>query len=124
MRTLHALIIEDDADSALIFTEAPSAVGFATETVIDGKLALQRLAECVPDLVVLDLLLPHVSGKQILSAIRADARLAATKVILATADDVTAREIEELADIMLLKPISFAQLKGIALRYHTLILHD
>jgi CheY-like chemotaxis protein len=110
-----ALIVEDDAQLSEIFTFTLSNL-FETEAIMDGAQALKRLSEVVPHLVVLDINLPGASGKEILHSIRADARLEATRVILATANPIQAEELQDKADIVLLKPISPAQLRGFAER--------
>lgn len=112
-----ALIIEDDPDLVHIFAEALEQSGFQTATVSDGNLALERLSNMVPDIVVLDLHLPGVSGSMILRAIRADGRLTETRVIIATADDRTAEDLRNDADLILLKPISFKQLRKLSARF-------
>ncbi len=111
-----ALIIEDDQRLAAIFAQAMKMAEFETELIYDGEAALVRLAETTPAVVVLDLHLPHVSGADILHQIRADTRLAKTKVILATADSVMAETLHSEADLILLKPISFTQLRDLAAR--------
>ena len=111
-----ALIIEDDARLAKIFSFALQAAEFQTEIIQDGAIALTRLAEVVPHLVVLDLHLPHHSGQEILYHIRADARLDQTRVMLATADARLAENLREEADLVLLKPISPSQLRDLATR--------
>ena len=109
-----ALIIEDDPHQALFYAKALKAAGFETESFQDGDAALVRLAVLTPDLVVLDLYLPQASGKKVLSEIRGDRRLAKTHVILATAEANQANEIASQADLVLLKPISFDQLRDLA----------
>jgi DNA-binding response OmpR family regulator len=111
-----ALIIEDDPDAATIFSEALQAAGFETEIVRTGDKALKRLAVTTPDAVVLDLHLPHVSGTDILRQIRAEARLAKTRIIIATADPRLAELLRSQADLVFLKPISFSQLRDLAVR--------
>ena len=111
-----ALIIEDDYDLATIFAEALQAAGFDAEIIRAGDTALERLDATTPSVVVLDLHLPHVSGVDILQRIRADARLAGTRVMVATADPRMAEILEDEADLVLLKPISFSQLRDLAMR--------
>ncbi len=111
-----ALIIEDDRKQATIFDQALQMAEFETEIIRDGKAALERLAVTVPVLVVLDLHLPYVSGDDVLRQIRADERLAKTRVILATADPRMAEPLQEESDLVLLKPISFSQLRDLATR--------
>jgi DNA-binding response OmpR family regulator len=108
-------IVEDDPQLSRIFTLILSE-SFETETIIDGAHALVRLSEVVPHLVVLDINLPGASGAQILHSIRADARFESTRVILATADSRQAGELQDKADIVLLKPISITQLRELANR--------
>lgn len=116
MSEKFALIIEDDEDLATIFSEALKAGGFQTEIIYDGAIARQRLAEVSPDVVVLDLNLPHVDGNQLLTQIRSDARIEKTRVIVATADSGMANMLDHEADLVLLKPISFVQLRTMAER--------
>jgi CheY-like chemotaxis protein len=49
-----------------------------------------------------------------LRQIRADARLAGTRVIIATADPLMAQTLNDAADLVLIKPISFSQLRDLA----------
>jgi DNA-binding response OmpR family regulator len=108
-------IVEDDPQLSKIFSLTLSEA-FETESITDGNQALIRLSEIVPHLVVLDINLPGASGVEILHVIRADSRFAATRVILATADSRQADELQDKADIVLLKPISIAQLRELANR--------
>ena len=116
MRDRYALIIEDDSDLACIFAEALQAAGFSTSIVEDGERAMARLAVSQPDIVVLDLHLPRVSGADILRHIRADERLSDSRVIVATADPRLADMLPGHADLVLIKPISFRQLRDLAER--------
>lgn len=116
MSDLFALIVEDDNDLAIIFAMALQEAGFETQIVRAGDTALMWLSSSTPDIVVLDLHLPRVSGDNILKQIRADARLANTKVIIATADPRMAEALEDKADLVLLKPIGFSQLRDLAAR--------
>jgi two-component system, cell cycle response regulator DivK len=110
-----AFVVEDDPQLSRIFTITLSEA-FETEAITDGTQAMMRLSEVVPHLVVLDINLPGVSGAKILHSIRADARLAATRVILATASPRQADELQDKADIVLLKPVSISQLRDFANR--------
>jgi len=116
MNKKFALIIEDEPDLATIFSEALKAADFETEIIKDGKLAAERLADVMPDVVVLDHNMPHVSGRELLRQIREDERLAKTRVLIATADASMAEMLQNEADLVLLKPISFVQLRIMAER--------
>lgn len=110
-----AFVIEDDPQLSQIFALTLNDL-FETETLIDGSQALVRLSEATPQLIILDINLPGVSGAKILSTIHSDARFHATRIILATADSRQADELREQADIVLLKPISTLQLRDFAER--------
>ncbi len=113
-----ALIIEDDPDLADIFTEALRAANYETETIRDGQAARQRLRQITPKLVILDMHLPNVSGIDLLYLLRHDARLQKTLVIILTADARMAEAYEEQADYVLIKPVTFSQLRDLTSRLH------
>lgn len=116
-----AFVIEDDADLAIIFAKAVEAAEYQVEIIHSGDTAMQRLNETVPDIVVLDLNLPYVSGVTILDYIRTDERLRKTSIILATANYALAQSIEDRADLVLVKPITFSQLRDLTSRLRTRI---
>ena len=71
----------------------------------------------VPDLIILDLNLPRVHGSEILKAVRNDERLVDTRVIVATTHWQGAEEVEQDADLVILKPVGFEQLRDLASRF-------
>lgn len=111
-----ALIVEDEKDLSDIFAEALQHADFATEVVRDGQKAVERLAVIVPDLVLLDLHLPNVAGTDILKQIRQDERLGNTQVIVVTADARSAEFLRSDAELVLVKPVRFSQLRDLAAR--------
>jgi DNA-binding response OmpR family regulator len=114
MSKMFGMIIEDDEDLSVIFSEALQAAGFETEVIKRGDVAQERLAVTTPDVVVLDLQLPRVTGMDVLHQIRGDERLKKTRVIIATAHPHMAESLRDEADLVLLKPISFSQLRDLA----------
>lgn len=110
------LIVEDDEDLSAIFQEALSAAGFETETIRNGRLALDRLQNVTPDVVVLDMHLPQVTGSDILQYIRSEKRMAFTNVVVTTADAIMGEQVRDTADFVLIKPISFGQLRDLTAR--------
>ena len=114
-----ALVIEDDDKLSEIFTQALKAANYEVEAIKDGDLACQFLASGSPSLIVLDLHLPNVSGDTILKYIQEQAHLAETKVILATADPQMAETLQDSSELVLIKPVSFSQLRDLALRFHS-----
>ena len=111
-----AFIIEDDVDLSTIFADALESVGYEVERIKDGLKAQQRLREAIPDLILLDMHLPHISGGDLLTEIREDERLSNTNVILTTADARMAEAYDNLADFVMVKPISFVQLRDLSAR--------
>lgn len=111
-----AFVIEDDEDLAGIFSEALRASGFDVEIIADGTEAQKQLQLKVPEIIVLDMHLPHIDGGTLLSEIRSNELLKNTKVMIATADALMADLYQELADFVLIKPISFSQLRDLSKR--------
>ncbi len=111
-----ALVIEDDLDLASIFGEALKNAGFTVEVINDGAVAQDRLKEAKPQVIVLDMHLPHVDGATLLAQIRTDQRIQNTTVIVATADAQMGDIYRESADFVLIKPISFSQLRDLTSR--------
>jgi DNA-binding response OmpR family regulator len=116
MSKSFALVIEDDENLSELFVMSMQTAGFDTEAILDGQEALDRLQEITPDVVVLDLHLPRVSGETILKYIRGEERLTNTRVMLATADGQAAHWLLDESDIVLLKPISPVQMRTLASR--------
>ena len=105
-----ALIIEDDPKLAKIFSEALNLSNFDADIIYQGDIALKQLANVVPDLIILDIHLPYLSGRDILAAINANPNLEKTFVIVVTADLFEAEDLQGKADQVLMKPISFQRL--------------
>ena len=111
-----ALVVEDDDKLATIFTSALNLAGFDVRHAVNGRQAMDQVNSLMPAIVLLDLHLPEVSGDKILHYIRSADRLKDMVIILATADSAMADSLEEKADFVLQKPISFTQLRDLAIR--------
>lgn len=111
-----AFVIEDDPDLSEIFSRALQKAGFEVESILDGKTAQTRLGEAVPAVIVLDMHLPFVDGPALLKQVRADERLSKARVIIATADNAQAEFYRSMANIVMIKPITFSQLRDISAR--------
>jgi CheY-like chemotaxis protein len=110
-------IVEDYEDTVNIFSWALEMAGYDVEIAKDGAVAQKRLTEIVPDLIILDLHMPNVPGDVLLRQVRSDERLTNTRVFLATADANMAAQLRDQAELVLLKPISVAQLRDLAERF-------
>jgi DNA-binding response OmpR family regulator len=90
MKTI--LVVEDDFNIAKL-QKIILEDFYNVEIVNDGSLAFKIIKECMPDLVLLDLMLPGVNGLQICSAVKKDAALKNVKVVMVTAKtDLTDEE--------------------------------
>lgn len=112
-----AFIIEDNQDTVTIFQGALELAGYEVQVAMDGAVAREQLSSIIPDLIVLDLHMPHVTGDILLKQIRSDERLEEARVFLATADANMASHLRDQAELVLLKPIGFSQLKDLAERF-------
>jgi DNA-binding response OmpR family regulator len=112
-----ALIVEDHLASAEFFATALSESGFETEIIRTGQDGISRLSAVAPDLIILDLNLPGVHGSEILKAVRSDERVVDTRVIVATTHWQGAEEVEQEADLVILKPVGYEQLRDLASRF-------
>ena len=111
-RMLLALIVEDDEDAAEIFEFTLKGAGLATSVVRTGGEALTWLGAVIPDVIVLDLHLPNVPGTEVLRRMRGNPQLAGVPVIVATAHPELAEEVEEEANLVLIKPVRYTELRG------------
>src|SRR5689334_16936146 len=107
------LVVEDDPDIAELVARYLNKAGYATDTVASGRDALRMIAAAAPDLLVLDLMLPHVDGLEICRAVRANEKTAAIPIVMLTArgeesDRIVGLEIG--ADDYLSKPFSPGEL--------------
>jgi DNA-binding response OmpR family regulator len=115
-RPYKALIVEDDKDLTEIFSFALRRAGYETEILYAGDEACSRLDEYVPDLILLDIQLPEVSGADVLEYMRDNPRFEKTRIIVATASPIRIEHLREDADLVLVKPISVNQLSDLAAR--------
>ena len=81
----HVLVVEDDRDIADLIAYYLGRAGFAAEVVASGRHALSRIVAEPPDLLILDLMLPHVDGLEICRAVRMDPKTATIPIIMLTA---------------------------------------
>ncbi len=82
------LVVEDDPDIRAAVGEILILVGYDVAEARDGVEALNRARERVPDVILLDLMMPNLDGWAFRDAQRADPLLAAVPVVVMTACDV------------------------------------
>jgi len=103
------LVVDDQADNVQLLADLLSIHGYAVERALSGQDALDAIDRSAPDLVLLDVVMPGLSGLQVLRRLRADARFAMLPIVLVTALDPEVERINGLeagADDFLAKPIN------------------
>jgi two-component system phosphate regulon response regulator PhoB len=110
---LHILVVEDEASLVELLRYNLEKEGFRVTAANDGEEALALLKEGKPDLLVLDWMLPHVSGIEICRQVRRRPELRDLPVIMLTARGEEAdrvRGLEVGADDYVIKPFSPSEL--------------
>jgi len=83
--TKRILVVEDNDLNRKLFCDVLRASGFEVEPVADGELVLNAARAFAPDLVIMDIQLPGVSGVDLIVAMRRDASLGDIPVLAVTA---------------------------------------
>jgi len=91
------LIIEDDKSLSKMFSKALEAKGYEVILASDGKGGLNKAKTNLPDLIVLDIMLPDSDGIEILKALKADSNTSDIPVVISTnlGDQTTVSRILE-----------------------------
>lgn len=81
----RVLVVEDEPDIAALIAYELTRAGFRVETVEHGAGALEATRRAVPDLIILDRMLPGLSGDDVLRTLRADSSTRSVAVLMLTA---------------------------------------
>jgi two-component system, cell cycle response regulator DivK len=108
----RVLVVEDNELNLKLFCDLLRAHDFATEPVSDGREAVAKARAFRPDLVVMDIQMPHVTGFALIREMKADSELREIPIMAVTA--YAGREDEERiraagANAYVSKPISLAR---------------
>lgn len=79
------LLVEDDEELASVYRARFEAEGFATAWAENGELALARVTESKPDLILLDIMMPRVSGFDVLDILRNTPQTQHAKIVMMSA---------------------------------------
>src|SRR5881392_2996316 len=116
------ILIADDNPQGVELLEAYlSGCDYEVDTAADGEETLQKLKDWRPDLVLLDIMMPKISGFEVCKRLRADPATRDTAVLMSTALDQPSdveRAVEVGTDEFLTKPINKTEL---LLRVRTLL---
>ncbi|NWF63748.1 MAG: response regulator [Chloroflexi bacterium] len=113
-RQRTVMIIEDEADAAELFSEMMRINGFRVIKMFSSAPAIPIIAKEKPDLILLDVMMPDISGLEVLRYIRREPELASIPVIILSAKSMPSdirTGIEAGASLYLTKPVGFQDLK-------------
>ena len=108
------LIIEDEEDAAELFAEMMRVSGFHVLKTSSSAPALAMMTADKPDVVILDIMMPEISGLDILHQMRRDPALSTIPVVVVSAKSMPAdikNGMEAGASTYLTKPVGFLELK-------------
>jgi adenylate cyclase len=114
------LVVDDTPANVKLLVDVLSAKGYALSAAVYGEVALAKIATQAPDLVLLDIMMPGLSGYEVCRRIRADPATALLPVVLCTSLDPHQERINGIeagADDFLSKPVNqqelFARVKSL-----------
>jgi len=108
---MRILVIEDEAPIAAVIRRGLERAGYTVDVATDGAMGLERAAEQVYGVILLDLMLPRVDGWTVCETLRA--RRISTPILMLTARDAVPDRVKGLeagADDYLPKPFDFTEL--------------
>jgi DNA-binding response OmpR family regulator len=79
------LIVDDEPDTVELIRDTLRSEGFRTQTAHNGRQALEVIGRKRPDLVILDIMMPELSGFEVLEALRKETSTASIPVLVLTA---------------------------------------
>ena len=92
----RVLLVEDDADARAMVSTLLSRQGCQVDVAVDGVDALQRVRRSVPNLVLLDLMMPNMDGFEFAETLRKNERWRNIPIVVLTAKDLTNEDRERL----------------------------
>lgn len=108
------MIIEDETDAAEMFAEMMRVNGFRVIKMFSSAPAISLIAQEKPDLIILDVMMPDISGIEVLRYIRRDPKLEKIPVIIVSAKSMPSdikNGMDAGASLYLTKPVGFLELK-------------
>jgi CheY-like chemotaxis protein len=105
------LVVDDELGSAEVLSLILEEEGYRAFCAVNGRLALIQAHEVVPDLVIVDYMMPLMNGAEFARALRADAQFAHTKIILNSGlPEAVIRDQFDSYDAFLRKPFKVERL--------------
>ncbi len=115
MQQKKIIIVEDEPDTAEMFSEMMRLGGYTVHKSYDGLAAIDLIVNEMPDAIVLDVMMPELSGLDVLKTIRKNPKLEKTPVIVVSAKSLPAdiqAGLDAGATVYLSKPVAFQELRN------------
>jgi CheY-like chemotaxis protein len=93
----EVLIVDDDAVGRDAMQQLIARQGWKVREAGNGRIALERIAERRPDLILLDLLMPDMNGFELVEALRKEPQLASIPIVVVTAKEITPDDCRRLS---------------------------
>ena len=110
------LIVEDDSDVALSISEVVSSLGYRTIMARNGREAMCALDDDPPDVMLVDMLMPHMSGSEFLGLVRRSSKWSRIPRVIITGTNDPMISIREDAPV-LFKPVDYVSLAQVVQAY-------
>jgi DNA-binding response OmpR family regulator len=115
LENVKVVIVEDEPDTAEMFAEMMRLNGFIVKKVYGGTPAIALISHEIPDAIVLDVMMPDLSGLEVLRYLRRDPRLENIPVVVVSAKSLPSDikdGLEAGANKYLTKPVAFQDLNA------------
>ena len=109
--SIRCLLVEDEYFTRDVLSLTLRRANFEVEVAENGQSALDYLKTHIPDIVLVDLHMPIISGYEVINSIRSDDRLQNTMIVIITANPSAIRSPEaQIADVFMTKPLDVKSL--------------
>ena len=92
----RVVIVDDDPSARQLTGRLLRKAGWKVSEAGNGRIALQRIAEETPDLIIIDLMMPEMDGFDLIDALRRDSATHSTPIVVVTAKDLTGEDRQRL----------------------------
>ncbi len=103
------LLIDDEQDFLEIMSTKLQAVGLSVETALDGEEGLAKIKALKPDLVVLDMAMPGMTGADMILKVKDDPEIKNTKVVFLSSVGIPAKRVQDLQHAMSIGAVGYME---------------